>query len=574
MAALINALDNLSNMSIGENGHQEYSWSTNIEERIVQLNFQLVRNANLVKLENQFRGLLTDIFSCNDRSDKAKYITIICKLIAHTRDIIDGKGECKLTYMMIDCLYDFDEFLAFYLVTLILNNDENNNSNIIQYGSWKDLKGFCAYVKEHNSQADEKHKLIDYCVVYANHCLRKDVNSNKPSLLAKWLPREGSKYNWLFKLLARNYFTEYLESAKIKGSNDIKERAVKKAMMDYRKVCSQINKVLDTTQVKQCGKQWSQINPNKVTSITMNKQKKAFLNVKKDGSQRSKLEDRVKCAENFNEYIAKIVRGEVEAKGARIGIVDFVKSAYRLNPSCSAQLNEIQLLNAQWENNSKQTGALGKFIAMVDVSGSMSGDPMDAAIGLGIRVAEKSSLGNRVMTFSENPTWVNLDSESESGFVNKVYKVHKADWGGNTNFYAALQLILEAIKTAKMSAEEVEDMVLAVFSDMQIDQADNKFGSLYSNIEKLYAETGIAICGKPYKPPHILFWNLRHTGGFPNLTTQANTSMLSGFSPAMLNIFCEQGIEGLQQFTPWSTLMTCLANERYTQIGDIVKEKY
>ncbi len=572
MAALINALDNFSNMSIGENGHQQYSWSTNIEERIVQLNFQLVRDANLKSIESKLRGLLTDIFSCNDVSERAKYITIICKLIAHTRDIIAGKGECKLTYMMIDCLYDFDQFLACSIISLILNNDENNSSNIIQYGSWKDLKGLCAYIKERNSQADEKHKIIDYCVSYANHCLKKDVNSKNPSLLAKWLPREGSKYTWLFNILACDYFSEYLESAKIKNDNAVKERAIKKAKMDYRKICSQINKTLDTTQVKQCGKQWSQIDPNKVTSITMNKHKKAFLNIKKDGSQRSELEDRIKCAENFNEYIKKIVKGEVEAKGARIGIVDFVKSAYRLQPSCSAQLNEIQLLNAQWENNSKQTGALGKFIAMVDVSGSMNGNPMDAAIGLGIRVAEKSSLGNRVMTFSENPTWVNLDPEL--GFVAKVHKVKQAEWNMNTNFYAALQLILKAIKTAKMPAEDVENMVLAVFSDMQIDQADSKYGSMYSNIEKLYAETGIAICGKPYKPPHILFWNLRHTGGFPNLTTQANTSMLSGFSPAMLNIFCELGLEGLQQFTPWTTLMTCLANERYNQIDKLVAINY
>ena len=571
MAALINALDNFSNMSIGENGHQQYSWSTNIEERIVQLNFQLVRDANLKSIESKLRGLLTDIFSCNDVSERAKYITIICKLIAHTRDIVNGKGEYKLSYMMLDCLYDFDSDLAFYLIRLMLNFD-GNSSQEIQYGSWKDLKGLCAYIKERNSQADEKHKIIDYCVSYANDCLRKDATAENPSLLAKWLPREGSKYAWLFNILACDYFSKYLESAEIKADDAIKERAVKKAKMDYRKICSQINKVLDTTQVKQCGREWLYINPNKVTSITMNKQKKAFLNIKKDGSQRSELEDRIKCAENFNEYIKKVVKGEVEAKGARIGIVDFVKSAYRLQPSCSAQLNEIQLLNAQWENNSKQTGALGKFIAMADVSGSMSGDPMDAAIGLSIRVAEKSSLGNRVMTFSQTPTWVNLDSEL--GFVAKVHKVHSAEWGMNTNFYAALKLILEAIKTAKMSAEDVENMVLAVFSDMQIDQADSKYGSMYSNIEKLYAETGIAICGKPYKPPHILFWNLRYSAGFPSLTTQANTSMLSGFRPAMLNIFCELGLEGLQQFTPWSTLMTCLDNKRYSMIGDKVKEKY
>jgi uncharacterized protein with von Willebrand factor type A (vWA) domain len=36
------------------------------------------------------------------------------------------------------------------------------------------------------------------------------------------------------------------------------------------------------------------------------------------------------------------------------------------------------------------------MIAMVDVSGSMEGDPMNAAIALGIRTAEKSLLGKRV----------------------------------------------------------------------------------------------------------------------------------------------------------------------------------
>ena len=49
------------------------------------------------------------------------------------------------------------------------------------------------------------------------------------------------------------------------------------------------------------------------------------------------------------------------------------------------------------------------MIAMVDVSGSMDGDPLHAAIALGIRVAEKSILGKRVLTFSALPTWVNLD---------------------------------------------------------------------------------------------------------------------------------------------------------------------
>lgn len=566
-------INELYNLTIGENGHQEYSWSHNIEERIVQFNFQLVRTKSsleLDKLESQFNGLLTDIFSCNDNIEKNKYVIIICKLIAHTRDIIAGKGEYMLTYMMLYCLYSFDYRLTYKLLNLIFNFDGHSNDTI-QYGSWKDLNGFCHYVIDKNGN-DTNSPLLKYCVSYANNVLRIDAVSEKPSLLAKWLPREGSKYGWLFKLLACDYFHEYFLTASIRNTDEIFMRATKKAMMDYRKLCSRLNKIIDTTQIKQCGKEWSQIDPNKVTSITMNKQRKAFLNLTKTQVVRYKgNEDREQCANNFNKYIDDVANGKQKAKGDRIAIIDFVKSAYELNTTNKSELDnikkEIQLLNAQWDSNSQQNANLGKFIAMVDVSGSMNGDPMDAAIGLGIRVAEKSSLGNRVMTFSSKPTWVNL--ESANGFVEKVNLVKKADWGANTDFSAALKLILKAIKAAKMSAEDIEDMVLAVFSDMQIDQADNKFDSMYSGIEKRYADAGIEICGKPYKPPHILFWNLRQTNGFPNLVQQTNTSMLSGFSPVMLNIFCQQGLQGLQQYTPWSTLMTCLSNERYNVINDI-----
>jgi hypothetical protein len=70
--------------------------------------------------------------------------------------------------------------------------------------------------------------------------------------------------------------------------------------------------------------------------------------------------------------------------------------------------------------------------------------------------------------------------------------------------------------------------------------------------------------GKPYKPPHILFWNLRSTSGFPALSSQQNASMMSGFSAAMLNLFCEQGIESLQACSPWSIFLKGLENDRYS----------
>jgi hypothetical protein len=253
-------------------------------------------------------------------------------------------------------------------------------------------------------------------------------------------------------------------------------------------------------------------------------------------------------------------------------MADFTKIALDLINNRSNVQAEKDLLNSQWRDNSSQNGALGKMIAMVDVSGSMDGDPMNVAISLGIRIAEKSALGKRVMTFSITPTWVNLEPYTD--FISQVEVVKSAPWGMNTNFNAALDLILDAIIQNKMAPEDVEDMVLVILSDMQIDEGDrtNK-QSLYETMKSKYEAAGIRVHGKGYKPPHILFWNLRSTSGFPTLSNQPNASMMSGFSPSLLNLFCDQGLTALQSCTPWSLLIKSLENERYSIMANKLNEE-
>jgi len=290
------------------------------------------------------------------------------------------------------------------------------------------------------------------------------------------------------------------------------------------------------------------------------------LNVKKNGEVRCPdSTDRVQCAEHFNAHIQKAVKGETEMKGKRIGMADFTKQAIDLLRSGSQA--EKNLLNSQWRDNSCQNGALGKMIAMVDVSGSMEGDPMNVAIALGIRIASKSALGHRVMTFSSTPTWVNLEPYGD--FISQVEVIKRAPWGMNTNFHAALDMILDAIIQNKMEPEDVQDMVLVILSDMQMDSGDqcNK-QALYETMKAKYEAAGIRVHGRAYKPPHILFWNLRSTSGFPTLSNQPNTSMMSGFSPSLLNLFCEQGMTALESCTPWSLLLNSLENERYRIMSD------
>jgi hypothetical protein len=350
--------------------------------------------------------------------------------------------------------------------------------------------------------------------------------------------------------------------------------------MDFRKLLANLNRELDTTQIHQCSGTWSKIDHAKTTSITISKQKTAFLNKKKDGTQRSEKEDRVQCAENFTTRIKKAAAGEVEMKGKRVGLNSFTVQARDLiqrSPRGKATEDvqiEIDLLNAQWRDNSTQTGALGPMVAMLDFSGSMSGDPIDCAMALGCRVAEKSVLGKRVMSFSTNPTWHNLDGCDN--FVDMIRVLQNGEVGYSTNFHGAFDRILDAIIEKKLTPEQVEGMILAIFSDMQIDdpnvQAPKNMESFYDSMERKYSETGIRLWGAPFKPPHILFWNLRSTNGFPCMSSQRNVSMMSGFSPALLNLFCEKGLDALQGCTPWSILVEQMNKPRYQCLEDKVRE--
>jgi hypothetical protein len=578
MAALVNALDNYTPVQIGEKGHIEYGWSNSIQEKIIQFSFQVTRTdeVGVKKLSVILRDLLTSIKhnvdsgSIPEREVAKGYLSLLYRMIGNTRDIIDGKGECVLSYMMIYTWYEFYPELATFALRCLV---DLGDKDIHQYGSWKDIKYFCDYCSKEKGESID-HPLIKFSIKLVNEQLSTDYvnyisNSDDISLTAKWVPREKSSFSWIYTALATDYYSQYMTTAL---SGEKTKKAILKCKTEYRKLLSSLNKKIDTLQIKQCGQEWSSIDFNKVTSISLSKQKKAFLNKNKNGEDRyPESQDRIECSEHFFDHIQKAVRGETEMKGKRLGMADFTKQAIEL--SIGGNQNEKDLLNSQWRDNSSQNGALGKMIAMVDVSASMEGDPMNVAIALGIRIAEKSVIGKRVMTFSAKPSWVNLEAYPD--FVSQVEVVKRAEWGMNTNFASALDTILDAIIQNKMAPEDVQDLVLVVLSDMQMDQGDSSNKQvLYDSMKAKYEAAGIRVHGSPYKPPHILFWNLRSTSGFPTLSNQPNASMMSGFSPSLLNLFCEQGIDALQSCTPWSLLEKSLENERYKIMSDKLNQEF
>ena len=589
-SALVSALDSHTPVQVGENGHAEYGWSNDLREKIVQLSFQIVRTseAGVKELGEQFYNIAfplkniisEDVSSSNGSSVSPSYhvkqceaeelLDMLRRMVVQTRDIEAGKGEYSLGREFIRQWYRLYPAEALkmikYYVTPIPQVTEDGVKQTHPYGSWKDIKFIWRVFGGEKCPAE----VLGFLIRLVNDQLRSDLTSETPSLVARWVSRESSSkknavpFKPFYHALAEDYFSNYLATARTPES---RVKAQRKAYQHYRQqVLVPLNEKLRTPQMKQCARDWASIDyARDVTSITMRKQTRAFMYKNKDGSTRGEDEDRLKAAENFEQFVNTAVEKGETIKGKRVGFDVIAKDAWDLAGRSSDVSTETQVQDLQWESMLELLGDLGDMVPMIDLSGSMAGTPMNAAMGIGLAVACKSRLGKRAMTFSAIPQWMNFDGCNKlSEMMSNMY-IFRNSWGTNTNFTAALKMILDKCVELKMPAADVANIKLLILSDMQIDYHGNEkiTDTMWDNITQRYAEAGRRAVGEPYKPGHIIFWNLAHTSGFPVLSTTANTTMFSGFSPVLLNEFAKKGLAALQSETPYNQLQQQLANERY-----------
>ena len=143
----ISSLDNFTSSQLGEKGTNEHSWSNNIQEQILQLNFQLTRtnDNNIIKnLSVKTDKILTEIISLYktniiNREEYLDYISIMLRTLGYTRDIVSGKGEYMLSFMLLDVFNNhFPQLAYFAFKQFVMPPDDNPYFH--PYGSWKDIK--------------------------------------------------------------------------------------------------------------------------------------------------------------------------------------------------------------------------------------------------------------------------------------------------------------------------------------------------------------------------------------------------------------------------------------------------
>jgi len=257
-------------MQFGENHAIEYVRANNeLEELIKQFKVQLVRTANLNNLKEHYEKILKLIFFVeNDKTHtlKIEYVKVIFELIGYTRDIIAGKGEYKLAYMLISDLYNFSNKYSDKVDKVDKYKIENLCKEAIKmlvfgehpYGSYKDLKYFCnfhlttSYERNNYNNLSKKDILIEEVVNIICERLKEDETSPNNSLLAKWIPREKSKkFGWMTPIIAKKYYSEWFDKYIIMSQAQYKA-AMRKALTHFRQLISKLNKRMDTFQVNQC----------------------------------------------------------------------------------------------------------------------------------------------------------------------------------------------------------------------------------------------------------------------------------------------------------------------------------
>lgn len=498
----------------GENGAISHTTSDN---PVLDLFFILTRDFNTDK---SFIQRIRKILSSDSITDVVNFIIITFQ----TRNCRGGKGEKDLFLTMFREICIKFPNTALELLSLIPN-----------YGCWKDLLKIC------NSSSEEIRNKI---VKLISDQLKKDIESDgKISLAAKWCPRENEQFH------KRNKTTFYELVREFTGSTDLKSNDFKQ----YRKAISSLSRKLDVTEIKMCENSYSTIDYRKVPSVHLHKWRKAHLNEKIGGTCEN---------EDGNRYPDRIDR--VNARHNLLSTVNI--HGGRVDPHMitseitETSIHEQSILERQWNDIRREfLNSSKRYIPISDVSGSMSGIPMEVSIALGILLSEIShdSFKDKVLTFHESPSWVDL--KKCTSLAQKVTKLRFSSWGGSTNLIASFQLILDILKENSVPNHEVPDLI--IFSDMQFDQIhhDEEMETHLSRIDLMFSEHG-------YTRPRIIFWNLRATRGLPAKSNHPNVILFSGYSPSLLKYI----IEDIPEITPETTFNQILNDKMYDEVRKVL----
>ena len=426
------------------------------------------------------------------------------KCLFYLRDVRGGQGERRFFRVCFKWLCD--------------NNPEAAKRNLeylSEYGRWDDL-----------IYATAGTKLEDYALFLIKEQLVLDMESKTPSLLAKWLPSENASSHKTRKMA-------------------IKVRTyLKMTHKEYRKALAELRKRINIVERLMSENRWDEIEFDKIPS-------KAGLIYKNAFSRRDILK------EKYTHFIKD------ETTKVNASVLYPYDVAHRAFNCYDRDYNSVDRMAIQkyWDAlPDYYKGREENGLAIVDTSGSMSGQPLEVAVSLGAYIAERGHgpFANHFITFSSRPELIRFEGVD---ITDKFDRARRADWEMNTDLESVFKLLL---RTAQKENTRPEDMPtrLYILSDMEFDgcltddwyshSSQNEVETLLEKIAREWKEAG-------YELPPVVFWNLNaRQNNIPAMG--GRFSYVSGFSPVMI----EQILSGVDGY---DLMLMKLMSERYAVIG-------
>ena len=369
---------------------------------------------------------------------------------------------------------------------------------------------------------DSKFRALHSAVaeVFANS-LVKDMQLLKEdkiydlSLAAKWAPSLDLSYDKLTLLceaIARRMFPkdpEYADVEEDHYSYRVRER--------YRKqVLGPLRQKLELPEVYISARRWEDLPYTRVPSVAMRRYKEIFEKHDK---------------ERFAQFLEDVKAGKKKIAAGAVLPHQIMRDAME---QAGQQPNVGELQWQRMVQDLKESGKLSNSIAVCDVSGSMSGEPMEVCIALGMLVAElcEDPWKGYVITFSDDPQLHEVKGET---LADKYQCLGQMDWGMSTDFQKVFDQILATAVRHSVPSEKMIKRVF-VFSDMEFNEASSRKdwqGTDYVVICRKFKDAGYGA------PPEIVFWNLRNTESTPAMERQQGVALVSGFSKNLLKIFLQ-----------------------------------
>lgn len=427
------------------------------------------------------------------------------KCLFYLRDREEGCGERRFfRVVMRDLAINYPEFVR------------KNMHLIPEFGRWDDL-----YVFDDTSLAHEA-----YDFMYEQ--FKKDLNSNTPSLLGKWLASENASSNKTKKLAYHTRFYFGISAC------------------EYRKALSTLRSRINIIEKLMSQNRWDEIEFDKIPSRAGLIYRNAF-----------RTREETKEA-----YRAFMENKETKVNASVLNPVDIAEKIYQQNGLYNSNINipdiERKTFQKYWDNlKDYYNGREERGIAVCDVSGSMIGRPLYAAVSMSAYIAQRGNgpFKNHFITFSDNPKLVEF---SGVDICDKFVRAANAEWGNSTNIEAVFDLLLKTALKHNLSQEDMPTRVY-VFSDMEFNaglkmRTSEKVQTLMEQIAGEWRSYG-------YELPSLIFWNLdarAKEGNFPALGERF--SHVSGFSMNLVETI-------LSGKTAMDLMYEKLNSERYKNIS-------